>query len=208
MTHCHHKISLGFTGQDFEPGVHICQIFSDDDERQGALLKFILSGIQGKEKVACFSDNATEEAIDEFLSNYGISYNEVKSNGAFTLAGTRDVYFENDRFDPERMLAMIKAFHAQSQENGFEAARVIGEMAPEVHSVEGGSRLMEYESRISMLLREYPVTAVCQYDSRVFDGATIMDVLKVHPLMVVRGSVVHNPFYLEPEEYLESLSVV
>jgi hypothetical protein len=29
-----------------------------------------------------------------------------------------------------------------------------------------------------------------------------MEVLKVHPMMVVRGSVVRNPFYLPPEEYL------
>jgi hypothetical protein len=29
-----------------------------------------------------------------------------------------------------------------------------------------------------------------------------MDVLKVHPFMVIRGSVVRNPFALSPEEIL------
>ena len=32
----------------------------------------------------------------------------------------------------------------------------------------------------------------------------IMDVLKVHPLMVVRGAVVRNPFFVPPEEFLRS----
>lgn len=45
---------------------------------------------------------------------------------------------------------------------------------------------------------------MCQYNARAFDGATLMDVLKAHALMVVRGSVVHNPFYLPPEEILAS----
>ena len=85
---------------------------------------------------------------------------------------------------------------------GFNGGRVIGEMTPEVQQVPGGERLLEYESRVSLLLRTHPVTSVCQYDARTFDGATIMDILKVHPLMVVRGSVVRNPFFIPPEEFL------
>jgi hypothetical protein len=61
---------------------------------------------------------------------------------------------------------------------------------------------MEYESRISLLLKDHPVTAVCQYDATAFDGATILQVLKVHPLMVIRGAVIHNPFFMPPEEIL------
>jgi hypothetical protein len=29
-----------------------------------------------------------------------------------------------------------------------------------------------------------------------------MDILKVHPFMVVRNSVVRNPFFIPPEEFL------
>lgn len=204
MSTGHHHVSLGFTSQDFEPGVHICQIYSEDDERQEALLKFIRSGIEGREKVACFSDNITEEAVDEFLANYGISYNEVKKDGSFTLSDTKNVYFKYNRFDPDRMLDKLQEFHRQAMEEKYDAARVIGEMIPDIHHLEGGSRLLEYEARVSMLLRVHPITTVCQYDSRAFDGATIMDVLKVHPYMIVRGSVVSNPFFIEPEDYLGS----
>ncbi len=205
MTNHEHAVSLGFTGQTFAPGVHICQIFSDDDERQEAILKFILSGLQGHERTACFSEHTHEEAVEEFLSGYGISYADAKSSGALTLTGVHDIYFEGEEFNPERMLERIKGFHALAVKEGFNAARVIGEMLPEVHNLPGGSRLMEYESRVTMLLRDYPVTAVCQYDARAFDGETIMDVLRVHPLMVVRGSVVRNPFFIVPEDYLQHI---
>lgn len=206
MNQASHTISLGFTGQEFEPGVHICQIFSDDDERQEALLAFILSGLRGDERTACFSEKATSEAIEEFLDNYGISLSQATQSGALTLSGTRDVYFAGGRFDPQRMLGLLKQFHASAAAGGYKAARVIGEMTPEVQHLPGGSQLLEYEARVSLLLREYPVTAVCQYDARSFDGATIMDILKVHPYMIVRSSVVRNPFFIKPEDYLASLS--
>jgi hypothetical protein len=202
MTQSHQTISLGFTPQPFSPGVHICQIYGDDNERQEALLKFLLSGLQSGERTSCFSEKVTETQISAYLTKYGFSLQEVRDSGAFTLAGTQEIYFQNGCFDPERMLDVLRQYYDDSVAQGYSAARVIGEMAPEVQHIPGGARLLEYESRVSLLLRDHPVTAVCQYDACSFDGATIMDILKVHPLMLVRGTVVHNPFFIKPEEFL------
>lgn len=195
-------VCLGFTAGKVPAGTHICQIFSDDDERNDSLLKFLLSGLQSKERAACFSEKTDERTIAEFFARNGLSYKELHQQGAFALSGTRDVYFKDERFDPERMLELLTEFYRESMRAGYTAARVIGEMLPEVQDIPGGERLMEYESRVSLLLRDVPVTSVCQYDARSFDGATIMDILKVHPHMVVRGAVINNPFYIPPEEFL------
>ena len=32
-----------------------------------------------------------------------------------------------------------------------------------------------------------------------------MDVLSVHPVMIVRGQLVKNPYYIEPDEFLKQL---
>jgi len=118
------------------------------------------------------------------------------------MAKPKDIYFKNDRFDPDRMIEVLTKYHEDSVLEGYPAARVIGEMSPEIQHIPGGSRLLEYESRVSLLQRKHPVTCVCQYDARSFDGAMIMDVLKVHPLMVIRGAVVRNPFFVPPEAFL------
>jgi hypothetical protein len=39
-------------------------------------------------------------------------------------------------------------------------------------------------------------------DANIWDGATILHILRVHPMMVVHGHVVQNPYYMTPEEYL------
>ena len=202
MTQAAYEISLGFAPQKFPPGVHICQIFSDDEERLDSLLGFLRSGLAVGERTACFTEKLDDQVLAEHLETHGLSLDEALVNGCLTKAGTRDVYFKDNRFDPDRMLGLLKQFHEDAVTQGYPAARVIGEMTADVQHIDGGSRLMEYESRVSLLLKEHPVTAVCQYDASAFDGATLMQVLKVHPLMVIRGAVVHNPYFVPPEEYL------
>lgn len=199
------KISLGFTDQKFEPGVHICHIYSDEDERQNALVDYVISGLKGGENTACFTDKETDASLSKHFSEKGISYDEITSTNMFSLSATDNIYFENNKFDPDRMLGVLKAFYDSSVDKNCSGARAIGEMANKIESVEGGFRWFEYESKVNKLIKKYPVTVVCQFDSRTFKGSTIMEILKVHPYMIVKGSVVHNPFYVEPEEYLSRI---
>lgn len=202
MAHEPPMVSLGFTSQNFPAGLHICQIFSDDEERLDSLLKFLHSGLAAGEKTVCFTEKLDEKYLAAYLADHGLCCEKLKKSGALTQSVTSQVYFQDGRFDPDRMLGVLQKFHEDSVASGYPAARVIGEMTSEIETIPGGSRLMEYESRVSLLLRDHPVTAVCQYDANTFDGATIMKVLKVHPLMVIRGAVVHNPYYVPPEEFL------
>lgn len=200
-----HMCPLGFTDQLFPAGSHICQIYSDDEERLTSLLGFLESGLKNGEKAACFTSKLDDATLANHLQERGLCFSQLIQSKALTKAGTSEVYFQDGKFDPDRMLGLLRQFYQDSVSQGFTAARVIGEMVAEVHLMQGGNRLMEYESRVSLLMREYPVTAVCQYDAKVFDGATIMQVLTVHPLMVIRGAVVHNPYYIPPEEYLKKV---
>jgi len=197
------NVSLGFTDECVPAGTHMCLIFTEDDERRNSLLKFILSGLQEGERAACFSENITEEMLRSYLAEHGISYDEHKNHDAITCSSTSEVYFKDGVFDPDRMLNTLSIFYQQAKDFGFAGARVIGEMTPEVEHVPGGDRLLEYESRVSLMVREKPVTTVCQYDANKFSGSAIMDILKVHPKMIINGVVVQNPFFIEPEQFLK-----
>lgn len=195
-------VALGFTEKRMPPGTHICQVYGSDGERADSILKFMLQGVQDGESCACFSDRTSALELGEHFAAHGADLGDASERGAFSLSTIHDIYFKDGEFDPDRMLALLRDFYDLSKSGGFAAARVIGEMSNDIHLVKGGSRLLEYESRVSLLLRECPVTAVCQYNAREFDGPTIMDVLRVHPLMVVRGAVVENPFFVPPEQFL------
>lgn len=198
-----HTIQLGFTDREFHTGAHICQIFSDEDERQEILYKFLGSGVKSHDMTACFSDRETVDSLETALAESGIDAKQALEEKCLSLSQTDHVYFHNEMFEPDRMIKLLREFYEEALKNDFNAARVIGEMTPKIQKVPGGNQLLEYESRVSMLQRECPVTAMCQYDAREFDGATIMDILKVHPYMVVKGEIIENPFYIPPEEFFK-----
>jgi len=206
MNHAHPTTSLGFAGGVFPVGTHVCQVVTDDREREEALLAFLTSGLEAGERSACFSDKISQDAVLRHLETSGFSSDELERDGLVSVSGTQDVYFPGGKFCAHTMLDTLTAFHQGAIADGLPAARVIGEMDPEIKNIEGGEQLLEYEARVSLLLEKHPVTAVCQYDAREFDGAIIMDVLKVHPMMVVNGTIIRNPFFIAPEEFLASLA--
>jgi len=198
------QTSLGFADSPIDIGTHICLVFTSDEERKESLLKFLLSGLQQEEREACFSANITEEELRNYFQDYGISYDESRDGDQISLSGTSEVYFEDGCFDPDRMINNLTQFYNMSIEEGYESCRVIGEMIPEVEHVPGGERLLEYECRVTKLVRDHPITTICQYDARDFDGATILEIMKVHPKMFVNGAVINNPFFIDPDEYLKN----
>lgn len=194
-------VDLGFATAKVPHGSHICQIYSDDEERFTALLKFVETGLKRREATACFSVNLDTDTMTDWLLRSNVDLVAERQQGHLTLADSESTYFENDRFDPDRILSLLTRFHEMSLTTGRSGARAIGEMSPNILKIRDGSRLFEYEARVNGLLKEHPVTAVCQYDARRFDGATIMDVLIVHPFMVVRGNVIQNPFFELPDAF-------
>ena len=203
MCNNHQMVNLGFAHAELPAGTHICQIYSTEQERDESIFRFLLAGLEDGERGACFSNDISAADIERYCAGEGLDIDSIRVKNALSVSNASSVYFKGGLFSPENMLALLAAYHDKARNDGFTSARVIGEMTAEIKEIQGGKRLLEYESRVSMLLREKPVTAMCQYNANEFDGATIMEVLRVHPMMIVSGAVVQNPFFVPPEEFLK-----
>ncbi|MBN2715691.1 MAG: MEDS domain-containing protein [Deltaproteobacteria bacterium] len=208
MCSSHTMVNLGFAEAELPAGTHICQIYSDDRERDESLLRFLFAGLHDGERGACFSNDFSADVIEAYCDREGLDIMRLRERQALSVSDVSSVYFKDGVFNPDVMLGLLEAYHDKAKSDGFRAARVVGEMTAEVNDIQGGKRLLEYESRVSLLLRKKPVTAMCQYNAHAFDGAMIMEVLRVHPMMIVSGAVVRNPFFIQPEEYLKRCEYV
>jgi hypothetical protein len=193
--------SMGFTEEMFPAGTHMCLIFDDDAERERVIARFLEAGLASGEKTAYFADVMTPDEVGSWLAGMGV---ELPSGppDRFAVTSAEETYCPDGRFVPDDMLDRLRAFHEAACDGGYPGGRVSGEMSWALRGIPGSDRLLEYEALVNDVLTTHPVTAICQYDARRFDGAVIFDVLKVHPMMVVNGAVVRNPYYLRPEEYL------
>jgi hypothetical protein len=186
----------------FSAGSHICQVFSDDQESMDLIADFVLSGLEDVEKISCFSDTIAQDMLELITKQAGHQLRDSQ----LSLKSASETYFPDQCFSVSRMLNSLKEFYLSAQAEGFKGARMIGEMPSKVMKEQQVGTILEYEASVSLQLRHYPLIAVCQYDARKFDGETIMQILRLHPMMMVRGQAVRNPFFIPPEDYLRSIA--
>lgn len=191
---------LNASGAEGEPraGTHLCLLYESEVERREVVSRFVEEGLAAGERVAYFADDEPDLVL-AWLRERGV---EVSARPQFSVAPARSVYCPEGEFFIEPMFDYWRAFHREAQALGLAGARGTGETNWCLETP-GGERIVEYEARLNDLLVELPVTALCQYDVRRFDGAAILDILRVHPLMLIAGQVVANPYYIRPQEFLE-----
>lgn len=192
-------ISLGFTNEMFPQGVHMCYFYNSEEERRVVIPKFVASALQAGESISYFARYLPAAGLLASLESPGLDISAEQSKGHFRLTSTEQTYHPDGSFDPDKMIARLHALYADSMAKGHSGARVSGEMHWALKAMPGADRLIEYEAKLNGALMQSPITAICQYNTSLFDGATIMEVLRVHPLVITNGQVMHNPFFSLPD---------
>src|SRR4029079_12837141 len=68
----------------------------------------------------------------------------------------------------------------------------------------GATGFCDYESSINQLRAQKPVLLMFLYDLELFGTSMLVDVMKTHPKVLVSTTVLDNPDYLTPEQYLDT----
>ena len=196
-------IDMGFTSEPFPANTHMCYIFNDEDERREVIARYTNSGITSDELVGYFADLDNTELVEAYLDSLGIRAPDDAHRDHVMFCPAHEVYCPEGHFAAQDMINRLKDLHHTCQEHHWVNLRLTGEMSWALSpDITGAEELVEYESRLNLLMETHPLTAICQYDANQFDGATLFEILQVHPMMVVRGQIVRNPYYIPPEEFL------
>lgn len=196
------KISLGFSGEHFDEGHHIIYVYNDDYERKQTLARFLEQGFAEHEKLLYLVNDISPDEMRVELRDLGVDVDAMQHD--FDLTGPHYAHCPDNYFSPAFMLEMVAGYYDRALEEGYCGARGAGEMSWAL--AEGRASvpdLLEYEAKLNTILETHPLTTVCQYDARRFDGALIMDMLSVHPMMIVRGQLVKNPYYVKSDVFLK-----
>lgn len=193
---------MGFSQEPVPEGTHICYIYNDDEERAKIMSKFLNQGLEEEEKILYFVDTVSTDEFEETMDDLGLDIRSNKKDFALSEAGP--TYCPDGAFCGHKMIDFLGGFYDDAMEEGYAGVRGSGEMTWSLRDgLTDTEELLKYEAELNNALKTHPITAFCQYDSREFDGNTIMDVLSVHPATVIRGQIVKNPYYMEPEEFLK-----
>jgi hypothetical protein len=199
------EIDMGFTQETFPTGTHMCLIFDEEEYRRKIVSEFLAAGLKQGEQVRYFTDVNTAQDVLSWFSEIGVEIPRVGPDEPLVMFSAEKAYCPNGRFDPLEVIEMMKSRYAKAERLGYCGTRGCGEMSWALKGIPGSDRLIEFEALINAASETHQFFGICQYDARLFDGATLLKVLEVHPYMIARGQIVSNPFYRRPEEFLKDL---
>ncbi|MGX2038640.1 MEDS domain-containing protein [Methylocaldum sp. MU1018] len=199
-------VALGLTDRHLPPGGHLCYIYTDEEEHCRTMAQFVESGLACGEKVAYLADVSSGEELERYISGLGVNLPERLPPGQLIVSEAESTYCPDGAFLPERMIETWRSIYCRGIEEGFSGVRATGETGWTCNAHPGLDRWFEYESMLNIVVNDVPFSSIiCQYNANRLGGANLYEVLRVHPLMIVRGQVLHNPYYEAPEQYLSRL---
>ena len=195
-------IELGIPGLSLDVGDHVCAFFRGSAERDEILQAYLGAGLSSGDKCVCVLDDGDPGDLRQALVE--AMQPERPSQGQLDVHVAQETYLHGGRFSTSAMLDFWDAAVGAAMESGFRFSRAVGEMTWALRQMPGVDELVGYEAELNNFLPRFPQVILCLYDLERFDGDVLIDILKTHPLVLVGGMVLDNPYYLEPAEFLSA----
>lgn len=184
--------------EELKPGDHIGCLYETEEEYRAVLTSFLRQGLERGERVLCIVDAHAAETVRLYLRNSGLEDEPYLGRGQLSFVSAADASMWEGVYDPDRMIARLRTETERSLADGYPALRIAEEMTWAVRGRPGAEQLMRYERKLDEFLPGSRCLAICQYDRHRFDPAVLMEVLNLHPIVMVGSEGYENCYYLPP----------
>jgi hypothetical protein len=181
-----------------QPGDHLCFPYDDEDEKRSTLLSFVREGLARGERCLFIGTPAEQTDLLAALDAAGVAAEAELARGALVVATHRETYLRTGLFDADDTLALIDGLIDRALADGFAGLRATGGTSSPVPD-DVWAEVVRYEARVNELVARRPFVGLCRYHGAHVSPARVQDVLRTHPLALVRGEPCDNPFYERTE---------
>ncbi len=182
---------------------HFCFFYETEEEHRSVVSNSLRRWLERGEKVLYIRQDHTQKAILDYLNGAGIDGELVLASGQLIILDAGRLSDGLDGFTQKSVLAEIKQEAEKTLVQGFPAFRVTCEMGWALQSWSGAGSLIEYEIGLNEIILNGYTQALCQYDLRQFDPGILMDLIVVHPVLIV-GTQIYENFHDVPASNLKS----
>lgn len=192
------EVSTGLPGVFITVGDHVCTFFRGDEERNAVLFPYLTTGLASGDRCVCVLDRQhPQDVVEEIVV-------DAEQLDNLSLVSSEESYLTNGYFSPDEMLGYwAEVARATFDGEEYEFLRLAGEMTWALKDHPGVDLLVNYESELNRFAGKYPQTILCLYDLELFnDGELLIDILRTHPKVLMGGTIVENPWYTEPDQFL------
>jgi PAS domain S-box-containing protein len=186
------------------PHQHLCLIYSSPEEKFAAIGPSVEIALERGERVLYVADENSAVTVHDAMRKRGIDLDRRHRDGTFIIAGKKDMYIKPGYFHPDWSIRFLSQAEDEAKAAGFSGIRIIGEMAWFLGDDADSGRLIEFELKVNRLFPRIEASGICQYNSKQFSPEVILGIVQTHPLVIYRGDVCRNPYYIPPGEFLKT----
>ena len=195
-------VPSGIDEISLQPGNHVCAFYRGDADRDRLLSGYLAAGLAAGDKCICVVDS--ELTAMRLHSLARSSAGPGHGDRQLDVHLPESTYLAGGEFTTSHMLTFWTEGMMKAELDGYSFFRLAGEMTWALRDAPGVENLIGYESELNRVTSNYPVVVMCLYDLDLFSGEVVINVVKTHPQVLVRGVLVENPYYLAPDEFLRS----
>ena len=184
----------------FRPGDHLCCIYRNRDDQMAIVIPFIASGLKNNERCMFFTDESMADDIIGWFKHADFDIGRYMDSGQFVILSKHDAYLKDGKFEPEKMIGLLREAERMALDHGFSGLRVTGEMTWVYNEPLMVERLIEYEVILSHYFHGSRTTAICQYHEARFEPNILLDIIHTHPVVAIHGKICVNPYFIPPDE--------
>ena len=179
----------------FQVGDHVCAFYNGGgNSLDNIIVDYVSKGLRAGNKCVCMIDTASsvrDRIPGELVSRAGI-LQFLTEDEAYLPEG----YFSKDTFI-RKMEAIVK----EAFSDGYDRFRAVGDVSFIVRNAVDIKTWFAAESELNKIAPQYPHFLFCLYNLDLFDGETVMYVLKTHPRIFVNGLIITNPYYIPTRQF-------
>jgi len=183
-------------------GQHLCFFYDTEEEHRAFVTPFLRTGLERNEKVLYAAHAHTPQFVLRCLEEDGLETAPYIARGQLVVLPAATAYLPEGVFDPQRMIAIIRAETARALHGGYSGLRVTGEATWVLDKPPRSQHLTEYEAKLNTFFPGSSCLGLCQYHQKRFSPLTLLNVLLTHPLVATPSGIYENFYYLPAEDLL------
>lgn len=166
---------------------------------------FLSTGFERGEKCVYVVDERTKGEVIDFMRRRDVKVEDYLRSGQLIFLTKEESYLKGDYFDPNEMIDLIKKTEGKALREGYNGLRITGEMTWVFSKLPRIEKLMEYEMMLNDFFPDSRTTGLCQYNEERFSPKVLVDVIYVHPKIILHDNLHNNPHYMPPDIFLNRL---